>query len=92
MLSDKKLEKLEKVLTATLMEEMEASSKESLRTTIVNAATAIKVVQEELDANEKYQECKENLKAMSQGLRDVKKFHNAKVAFALHLLEDEGKL
>lgn len=92
MLSDKKLEKIEKILTSTLLEEMDGLSAEDLKGAVLTAAQSIKAVQEELEANPKYQECKENLKALSQGLKDVKKFQNAKVAYALHLLEEGGKV
>lgn len=90
MLSNTKLAKIEKVLQKDELSELEAKNETELRLAISNSAASIKEAQDELDANEKYQELKESLKALSEGLRDVKKRQNAIIQYCLSLLEDKG--
>ncbi len=91
MMSDKKLEKIEKILGKETVQSFEASSKEDLETSIITAESAMKQAQEELESNPKYQQIKEDLKALSAGLKEVKKRQNAVIQFALHLLEEKGQ-
>ena len=91
MLNDKKLDKMIKILgdeVVTAMSELDANALELM---IVKSESNMKVAQEELEANEKYQALKEDLKAMSQGLREVRKFQLARIYYSLHLLEQLGK-
>lgn len=90
MLSDKKLSKIEKILGAEIMGVMESASVEGLKDFIVKAEFSIKEAISERDANPKYQEIKESLKALSSGLSEVKKHQNAAIQYALSLLEDKG--
>lgn len=90
MLSDKKLERIEKVLGKDKMATLESGQANELQVTISNAAASIKQAQDELEANPKYQELKESLKAVSEALREVRKFQNAVIQYSLSLLEDKG--
>ncbi len=89
-LSDKKLARIEKVLGPDKMQSLEGGQVGELQITISNSAAAIKQAEDELEANPKYQELKESLKAVSEGLREVKKFQNAVIQYSLSLIEDKG--
>lgn len=88
MLTDKKLARIEKTLGREVMEELNCDNAEAV---IAASAGAIKEAEDQLEANPKYQELKASLKACSEGVREVKKFQNAKIQYALHLLEEKGK-
>jgi len=91
MLSDKLFAKIEKILGKETMSELEALDVSMLKDHIVASEHAIMEAQRELEANPKYQEIKESLKALSEGLRDVKKRQNAMIRYNLSLLEDKGE-
>lgn len=91
MLSDKKLARIEKLLGKDALTILESASPESLDVTIAHACASIKEAADQLEANPKYQELKESLKACSAGLREVKAFQNAKIQYALHLAEEKGR-
>lgn len=91
MLSDKKLAQVEKILGPETIIELQGTAKEALKDRLVGAESSIKQATQELEANPQYQETKENLKALSQGLRDVKKRQNAIIQYSLSLLEDQGE-
>lgn len=91
-MTDKKLEKIEKALGQETINELVAKTADDLKTAIVGANQAIKQAQEELEANPAYQELKENLKALSAGLKDAKKRQNAIIQYSLHLTEKKGKI
>lgn len=90
MLSDKKLSRIEKALGKEMMGELEALPVEVLKDTLVNAEHAINEAVRELEANPKFQELKDSLKAISEGLREVKKRQTAIIQYSLSLLEDKG--
>jgi hypothetical protein len=90
-LSDKKLEKIEKILGADRMASLESGQVEELQVTISKAAGAIKEAQDELEANPKYQELKVLFKDVCQSMKDVRKFQNAVIQYCLSLIEDIGK-
>lgn len=90
MLSDKKLQKIEKILGKDRVSEMEGSSEAALRLHIMINAKAIKQAAEELEANEVYQPLKESVKAVSEGFKEVKKHSTAAIQYSLHLLEQKG--
>lgn len=90
MLSDKKLERIEKVLGKEKMASLEGGQPDELQITISKSAGAIKEALDHLEANPKYQELKESLKAVSESLREIKKFQNAVIQYSLHLLEEKG--
>lgn len=89
MISSNKLLKIEKSLGKETIAELEALSGADLKTAIVQAVGCIKITQEELEANPAYQELKENLKALSSGLREVKARQNSVIAYSLHLLGEK---
>ena len=67
MLSDKKLSKIEKVLGKETLGELEAMPVDILKDHIIIAEHAINEAQRELEANPKYQDLKDSLKALSAG-------------------------
>lgn len=85
MLSDKKLNRIEKALGKEMMGELEALPVEVLKDTLVNAEHAINEAVRELEANPKFQELKDSLKAISEGLREVKKRQTAIIQYSLSL-------
>lgn len=91
MLKDKQLDKIGNILGLELIYEMNALDSDSLKNQIVQAETAMKTIKQELEANPKYEEIKEQLKAITAGLKEVRKFQNAKIAYALDLLESKGQ-
>lgn len=91
MLSDKKLQRIEKTLGPDLISELNRVNDEGLTYTVAACSAAIKEAEDQLEANPKYQDLKASLKACSEGVREVKKFQNAQIQYALHLLEEKGK-
>jgi hypothetical protein len=87
MLTDKKLAKIEKELGPDALTELAGAD---LEAAITNAAGAIKTSEDELEANPKYQELKESMKAVKAGLGEVKKRQKAIIDYCLHLLEERG--
>lgn len=63
-----------------------------LRAEIVKADTALMELEREMKADEKLQGARAIVKDLAAGYNDVKKAQKAKVAYALHLLEDRGEL
>lgn len=90
-LSDKKYEKIEKILGKPWMGDMDALSRQELQASIAQAEGAIKSTSDELEANEEYQSRKQAVLDMSQGLKEVRKRQKAIVEYALHLIEESGK-
>ncbi len=91
MLSAKKQEKIEKILGQETIKELESYDSDGLVGMVAKAEGAVKQAQDELEANSAYEELKENLKALSAGMKEVKKRQRAIVAYSLHLLEEAGK-
>lgn len=91
MISDKKLDKICNTLGLEVVNDLNSLDFRALQALVVVGTQAIKDAEEELEANEQYQALKENLKAVSAGLKDVKKFQNAKIQYILHVLESKGK-
>jgi hypothetical protein len=89
MLSDKKLTKMEKILGKDKMSSLENGQIDELQVTISKAAGAIKEAKDQLEANPKYQELKESLKAISAAMREVKQFQGAVIEYSLSLIEDK---
>ena len=84
-----KLEKALKAVGEDTAKELEAMSPEQLKERIVNAESAMKQVADELEANPKYQEIKENKKALELGKKEVNARQKAIIALALHHLSKE---
>jgi hypothetical protein len=91
MINPNKLAKIEKLLGPDTINDLKIMPKEELVNTVVQSEVSIKTAQEELEANEKYQELKEAVKAMSAGLREVKQRQNAIIQYCLHLKEEGGQ-
>lgn len=85
------LDKIQKVLPAVVIEEMDAMSEDSLVKGVTASETAIADAKEELEANPKYQDAKQNVKAISQGFRELKKYQTAKIQYSLIRLKELGK-
>jgi len=90
-MTDKEYEKVVKKLDLETVNDMQAMSVEELKAKCVQAQQSIAATKKELDENEEYQALKENVKAMSAGLRDVKSRQNAVSDLAVHLIEEKGK-
>jgi DNA-binding NtrC family response regulator len=90
MLSDKKLNKIAKVLSKQELEDLGSAAVESLEHNILISVAAIKEAEDQLEANPVYQELRENLKVLSAGLREVKKRQNAIISFCSHMIEQKG--
>lgn len=90
MINSRKLEKIEKLLGSEIVSDINSLSSEALDAQIVTSSASIKAAEEELEANEEFQQLKESVKAMGAGMREVRKFQNAKIQLSLHLLESKG--
>jgi hypothetical protein len=90
MLSEKKLEKIEKNIGKETMAGIEAMPVDILKDTLVSAEHSIAEAQRELEANPQYQAAKELLKDITGSLRDVKKRQNSIIQYCLHILEEKG--
>ena len=69
--------------------EMGQMSHEQLKQEIYKANQAMKEVQDELDANQEYQALLQGKKDMEAGKREVNKRQNAKIQYALHIIEGD---
>lgn len=85
------LEKIAKVLDEETVAEMNAMDADSLKKLIIDSEQAVRLAKDELEANEKYQELKESVKAVRSGFTEVKKRQNCKIQLALIRLEELGK-
>ncbi len=90
-MTDKKYEKIVKILGPELVAELNSLDKEALSAVIVTAAQAMEQVQKELDDNAAYQALKESKSDMEAGLKGVNKFQKAKVAIAIDRLRELGQ-
>lgn len=86
-----KLEKLIQKLGIDTANEMVQLDKEGIKSRIVIAEQAMKQAQDELESNPKYQELKENLKALTLGKKEVNARQRAIIAYSLHLLAEKGE-
>ena len=78
-----KLEKALKNLDAETVKDLESLSPEALKQKIVDASESMRLVAQQLEDNPKYQEIKENKKALEQGKKEVNARQNAIIAVAL---------
>jgi hypothetical protein len=83
--------KEERALGVDTCREMEAMDVDALEQIVIEAHNSIKTAKDELEKNEKYQEVKRDMKALTGGMRDVKKRQTAKIEYALKLREAKGK-
>jgi hypothetical protein len=91
MMNDSKLAKLQAALGKSTVEELTALSPADLKARITNAHKAIKTAKEELDKSPEYNEAKEDVRALSQGFRDLKKRQHQVSDYCLHLLDEKGE-
>lgn len=91
MTSGKKLDKICNTLGLEVVNDLNALDFKALEALIVVGTQAIKDAEEELEVNAQYQALKETLKALSLGMKEVKKFQNAKIQYCLYQLEEKGK-
>lgn len=80
-----------KKLGVETVSEMDAMKEETLKSVIVEASEAMRSAKEELEANPIYVELKENLKALTAGKRDLDSRQNARIQYALELIQGFGK-
>lgn len=83
--------KVLKALGTGVREELEALAPTKLRDAIVGAEQAINEIEEEAGEDEKLAGAKELVRDLGAGYRDAKKAQRAKIAYALHLLDAQGK-
>lgn len=67
--------------------ELEAMSADQLKQVIYEANDAMRIVQDELDANPAYQELLENKKAIESTKRDIFTTQRAVIAYSLQLMD-----
>lgn len=90
MLSEKKLAKIERALGKDTLANIDAQPVDVLKDTLVSAEHSIMEATRELEASPAYQEVKENYKALSSGMKEVRARQNAIIAYVLHRLEESG--
>lgn len=86
-----KLDKIVKQLGEDTCSDLHSLSVAQLNARIALAEHAMVEAQEELLANPKYIELKENLKAITAGKRELNSRQRAIIAFCLHLLMGKGQ-
>ncbi len=87
-----KLDKILNKLPQDVISEMQAMSPDALKNQLVSSEQAIDQARTELDDSPAYQQAKEDIKALSAGYRELKKFQFAKIQYALVLLNEKGEL
>lgn len=84
-----KLDKVIKMLGKEAIAEIDSNDNDNLPQVITNAEQAMQQVQQELEANPKYQELKDSLAALTAGKREVYARQRAIIAYCLHILAKE---
>lgn len=74
-----------------VLKELEAMATPELNKRIAQANQAISETKEELEANPKYIEVKNDVKLLSSGFREVKARQNAIIAIAVKLRQEKGE-
>lgn len=65
---------------------------DALRAVIIAAETSLRNVEQEMKANEKLTGARELVKDFMAPYNEAKKAQRAKIAYALHVLEERGEL
>lgn len=65
---------------------------DALRAAIIAAETSLRTTDQEMKANEKLTGARELVKDFMAPYNDAKKAQRAKIAYALHVLEERGQL
>lgn len=79
-------------LPVGFLEEAAAMDGAQLRAEIVSAETSLRDVDREQKADEKVAGARELLRDLVGAYNDTRKAQRAKIAYALHLLEERGEL
>ena len=87
-----KLSTIMKNLPTGWQDEADAMSETALRNVIVDSTNNLKTIEDEMAENEDLKKLKERVKEASAGYNDAKKAQKSKVAYALHCLEQKGKI
>lgn len=90
-MNEQTMNKLVKLLGNDTINLLNSMNAEELETVIVLAATEIETAKDELNANPKYNEIKENKAALEAGLKDLRKYNNARIKVAIALLQERGR-
>ena len=91
MLSEKKLNKIEKELGLEFLGELDALDETELKSRVTQAEMAVKQAVDELDANREYQSLLEGKKDMEAGMKEVKKRQGCITQYCLHRLQESGQ-
>lgn len=78
-------------LPVGFVEEAAGMDGAALKATIVRAEELVREVEREQGADEKLSGAREIVKDLSRGYNDAKRAQRAKIAYALHLLEERGE-
>lgn len=79
--------KKKELLSEEVRTELDGMDATTLRKAIADSEQNIATAKRELDANEHYQKAKADLRDLSGGFRDVRKYQGAKIAYCLAKLE-----
>ena len=90
-MNDKTLNKITKILGEQAVNELRTLSAQELESLIVSATQDIESAKEELQLNEQYIKLKEDKTYMESGLKELRKFNNAKIQLAVALLNERGR-
>lgn len=86
------LEKIKKALGKTAVEELDSLKEADLRDTVVTSEHNLQSEIQKFENDDAFQLLKNKFKEAAGPLRDAKKFQKAKIRYALHRLEEMGKL
>jgi len=89
---DKKLEKIQKKIGKEKMDEMDSMSVEQLERVVLDSQKNMATAKKERDENKSYIGAKSVINDLNSGLREVNKVNNAQIEYALHRLEEKGKM
>lgn len=81
-----------KKLGTGVRDELDKLSERGLRDAIIEAETSIREIVSEMEQDERLAGAKEIVKDLAGGYREAKQAQEAKVQYALHRLEEMGKL
>lgn len=81
------LDKILSKLPQSVVEEMDNMDEEQLKNCVVQSNQAVSRALEELNKNESYLSAKQSVSDLSASTKDLKKYQNAKIAYALHILD-----
>lgn len=86
------IKKIIKKLPVGFVEDAARMDGVALRAEIVKAETSIREVERELGQDEKLAGARDIVKDIVGGYNDAKRAQRAKIAYALHVLEERGEL